>query len=370
MPPLLVPRALNRATLARQWLLERHDAPPEAAVAHLVGLQAQAPQAPFVGLWSRLVDPAPDRLSDALAQRRLARLTLMRATVHLVTVADAQTLRPLVQPVIERGTQGAFGRQLAGLDPGDGRAATLALLAGGPRTGVELGRGLRERFPGRDELALRSAARTWAALVQVPPRGLWRRSGHPTYVTLEDWAGDGAPPPTTLTTLVRRYLGAYGPATVADMQRWCGLTRLGEVFAALRDDLVTFSDDHGRELFDLPDAPRPARDTPAPPRFLPEYDNLLLSHDDRARVIADEHREAVFGVGALLVDGVVAASWRLQRARRAATLTIAPLRTIARRDRAAVSREAERLLAFAAPEATTRRVAFAASGGRRRAPGR
>ena len=349
-------RALNRATLERQWLLRRADASVPAAVAHLVGLQAQTPHSWYVGLWSRLAGFRPEHAADLLADRTLVRIALMRSTIHLVTGADALALRPLVQSVIERSTNGNFGKRLAGLDREELAAAGRAVVDERPRTFADLGRELAPRWPDRDPAALVQGVRAGVALVQVPPRGLWGRSGPVAHTSAEAWLGRPLAP-TTREDLVRRYLAAFGPATVKDVQTWCGLTRLREVLDGLRPELVTFTDPDGRELFDLPDAPRPDPDTPAPPRFLYDYDNLLLSHADRSRFVTDAYARQDFPPdgaqpSVLLVDGVTAGVWTLNRARGTATLTVRPFARLSAVDRDAVAAEGADLLAFAAPEDT------------------
>jgi hypothetical protein len=233
-------------------------------------------------------------------------------------------------------------------------SAGRVLVEERPRTAKELGAQLSELWPGRDPAALAHAIRGRLALVQVPPRGLWGASGQTTCTTAEAWLDRPLDPTPSVDDLVRRYLAAFGPATVADVQTWSGLAGLGEVIERLRPSLVVLIDDAGRELFDLPDAPRPDPDKPAPVRFLPEFDNLLLSHSDRGRVISDEDRQrlkSANGVlpGLFLVDGWVRGSWRIGRRRGAATLTITPFRSLAKRSAAAVTAEGARLLRFAAP---------------------
>ncbi|HEX2134142.1 MAG TPA: winged helix DNA-binding domain-containing protein [Actinophytocola sp.] len=355
-------RALNRATLARQLLVERADRPALDVVEHLVGMQAQAPFPPYFGLWTRLASFAPEELADALVDRRAVRIVLMRGTVHLVTAADAGFLRPLVQPILDRdlrtNTQHRAG--LAGLDLAAVAAEARAVLADRAHTGKDLGAALARRWPDRPAASLAHAARGLLPLVQVPPRAVWGRSGQAAYRTAEDWLGrplDTAPSPARL---VRRYLAAFGPATVADLQTWSGLTRLREVVAGM--DLAVFADEQGRELHDLPSAPRPDPDLPVPVRFLPEFDNVLLSHADRTRIMSDEHRARLFGVkngvfpGTFLVDGFLHGTWRITTRRRAATLTISPWEAVSTRDTAALAEEGARLLAFAAPTAETRAV--------------
>ena len=365
-PPLLGRRALNRATLARQGLLERWRLSPAAALERLVGLQAQAPAPPYYGLWSRLAGFRPEELGGMIEEGSAVRLALMRSTIHLVTADDALALRPLVQPALAGQTGGSYGRGLEGLDPGAVVAEGRRLLAEEALTSSELGRRLAERFPGREPEALANALRCWLPLAQVPPRGVWGRSGRAVHRPADAWLGrpfaseaaDGA-----LEALVLRYLGAFGPASVRDAQQWSGLRRLEPVFRSLRPRLATFRDEAGRELFDLPEAPRPDPDAPAPPRFLPEFDNLLLSHVDRERVLPAEHAPKVLRggmvLGSVLLDGVVAASWRIEVRRRTARLAIELFRRPGRAERAGLEEEGESLLAFAAPQAAEQTIAWA-----------
>jgi len=356
-------RAVNRATLARQLLLARASRSAVDTVEHLVGMQAQAPFPPYFGLWTRLADFRPDELADALLDRQVVRIVLMRGTVHLVSAADACFLRPLVQPIMDRdvGTNTQHAKHLVGLDLPKVADAARQILADRPHTAKELGAVLAERWPDREPTALAHAARGLLPLVQIPPRAVWGRSGQAAYHTAEHWLDrplDAAPDPARL---VLRYLGAFGPASVADLQAWSGLTRLREVVEPL--DLRVFTTDDGRELFDLPDAPRPDEDTPAPVRFLPEFDNILLSYADRTRIMTDEHRKRLFGVkngvfpGTFLVDGHVRGSWRLTTQRKSAVLAITPWARTTKKDLTALTREGLRLLDFAAPDAETRDVA-------------
>ena len=313
MSCVLTDRALNRALLARQHLLARTSPPPLEVVEHLVALQAQEPKDPYVALWARVEGFDPEPLGVALAERRVVRIALLRSTVHLVTAADCRALRPVLQPAMERHARSAFGRRLAGVDPGELAAATRELVGAEQPAFGRLGTLLAERWPGRDPLALAQTGRALVPLVQLPPRGVWGRGGRAVHATAESWLGgplDGDPAPDGL---VLRYLAAFGPATVADVQNWSGLSRLAEVADRLRPRLRVDRAADGRELLDLPDAPRPADDVPAPVRFLPQYDNVLLGHADRSRIapagaaaLSDEQHHWA----PALVDGMLRATWR------------------------------------------------------------
>jgi hypothetical protein len=348
---LLSQRALNRALLARQWLLHRAEMPAIAAIEHLVGMQAQAPLAPYVGLWARLDGFRPEELAGLLTERAAVRVTLMRTTIHLVSARDALALRPLMQPMIEgRYRSSPFARNVAGVDMAALLAVGRALVEETPRTTVALGQLLSERWPEYDATALAYTISYLLPSVQVPPRGIWGKSGQATRTTVEAWLGQPLDADPSLEEVALRYLAAFGPATVKDLQSWCWLTRLRPVVERLRPQLRVFRDEAGNELFDLPDAPRPDPDTPAPLRFVPEYDNLLLSHADRSRVIADGYRERIFTKGAFLVDGFVRGCWQIKRQRDTATLTIECFAPLSVPDRIAVTEEGARLLAFAADD--------------------
>jgi Winged helix DNA-binding domain len=355
-PRTLGRRALNRATLDRQLLLRRAALPMLDALEHLAGLQAQTPHTWYQGLWCRLEEFDPTRLAALLTERKVVRMALMRGTIHLVTARDCLWLRPLVQPMIERAMNGNFGRNLTGVDREKLVAAGRELLEERPLIFSELGRLLAQRWPDRDPDSLAQAIRAWVPLVQVPPRGVWGTSGRPAHTTVESWLGSGVDPQPSVDDLVRRYLAAFGPATVRDAQTWSGLTRLSEVFERLRPGLVTFTDDDGRVLFDLPDAPRPDPDVPAPPRFMYDFDNLFLSHADRSRVITEAAAAQVYPRNVmpcmLLVDGFTNGDWKITRDRGTATLTIRPFVRLSKTDNTAITREGARLLEFAAPGAT------------------
>ena len=361
--PLLSRRALNRALLARQMLLERQPMSALDAVHHLVGLQAQAPSPPYVALWTRLTDFQPEALSQLLLDRAVVRIALMRGTIYLVTAADALALRPIVQPAFDRAFQQTIRQALADLDLERVRQAGRALLEEQPRTWEELGRLLAKEWPERDPTALAHLLRNHVPLVQVPPRGLWGQSGPAAHTTIESWLGQAPPETPPIEATVRRYLAAYGPATVADAQAWAGITRLAPVFEQLRPELVTFRDGAGRELFDLPDAPRPDPDTPAPARFLAEFDTALLSHKDRSRIMSEAHRRVVFTVngivqGTVLADGFVAGIWKIASKPAPAVLTVEEFAPLDARVRDALAEEGRRLLAFTTGDPAATEVRF------------
>lgn len=363
MTDVLTPRALNRALLARQHLLRRADQPVPETLRHLVGLQAQLPSAPYPGLWSRIAGFTPDQLAAPMADRTVLRIPAMRGTIHTLTAADCLDLRPRLAPVYDRFLRTLRAR-LDGLDPSKVAATARELVEQRPRTYHELGRELADRWPGYDAAALGHVARCRLALVQVTPRGLWGRSGPAAHTTAEHWLDAPLGTDTAPDPLVLRYLAAFGPATAADVQAWSGLTGLRAVLDRLRPQLVTFRTTDGAELFDLPDAPRPDPDTPAPVRFLPPLDNLLLSHADRSRVVPAEYRhhlQSPNGLvpGVLLVAGTVRGSWADEAGRDGARLTVTPFRALSVRDTAAVAAEARRLLAFLSPGADTREVRIA-----------
>lgn len=358
-------RALNRATLTRQLLTERADLPALDVLTHLVGMQAQAPFPPYYGLWTRLRSFDPTELADALLARRAVRIALMRGTVHLVTAADACLLRPLVQPIMDRGlrTNTQHAAALTGLDLGEVADATRAVLAERPHTAKELGVALAARWPDRPAASLAHAARGLVPLVQIPPRAVWGRSGQTTYQTAQDWLGRPLERAADLRELVTRYLTSFGPATVADLQAWSGLTRLREVVAGM--ELRTYTDEQGCTLYDLPASPPPDADLPVPVRFLPEFDNVLLSYADRTRIMSEEHRKRLFGVpngvfpATFLVDGFVRGTWRISKQRTVCTLTVSPWAAVSTKDADALTREGDCLLAFAEPDAETREVRVA-----------
>ncbi|NJQ15469.1 winged helix DNA-binding domain-containing protein [Streptomyces bohaiensis] len=355
-------RALNRATLARQHLLERADATPLEVVSRVAGLQAQEPQEPFVGLWSRTRAFRPAALDELLTGREVVRTHLMRRTVHLVTAADALAWRGRHDAMLRQRVLATYRDDLRGIDTEALRAAAAAVLADGrPRTMAELVEPLRDRWPEPPRRALGELL--VAALIpmaQLPPRGLWQQRAGVSNLPLATWLGrDVAPPDPDETdpvgrALLLRYLAAHGPATSSDLRAWCGLAGLPAAVRAARGDLVAFRDTRGRELLDLPTAPRPDPDTPAPVRFLPAFDNAVLGYRDRGRIIDEAHLGlSVAGERVVLVDGRVSATWRVHEQ----GVAVAPLRPLTRSEDRAVREEGGALTAFLGTAGTEVRIA-------------
>lgn len=346
---MLGPRALNRALLDRQMLLRRRRMPALDAVERLVALQAQVPRDPYVALWTRVDGFRAEALSEAMADRRAVRMTLLRGTLHTVTARDALALRSIIQPAIEKVAFGSSPLRTlvrAGVNLDEAVELLQRLLQDSPKTRAELVKAIAERWPGVDADSLGYAMYV-IPTVQVTPRGLWRRSGGSRFTTIDAWLGRSIDERGDLDALIRRYLTAFGPATVADAQYWSGLTGLGVAFERMRPSLRTSVDENGRELFDVASARRPSADTPAPVRFLPEYDNVVIGHKDRSRIVGPgTARWTEVGWGIVLVDGFTSARWILERETGAATLRIEPFRRLTRGERAEVADEGDRLAAF------------------------
>jgi hypothetical protein len=345
-------RTLNRSLMARQLLLGRHPRTVGDALTHLVGLQAQEPQEPYVGLWSRLAGFQPGDLSELLESRAAVRTLLMRRTLHLVTAADCLRLRTLHQPMLEARVVAVLRRDLAGVDLAELAAAGRPHFEAAPSTLPEVGRAVGDRWPGVPARVLGDALSSLVPLVQVPPRGLWGQAGPARNTTISRWLGR---PPSPVSDevaddLVLRYLAAFGPAASSDLRAWCGLTGLREPVKRLRPRLRSFRDARGRELLDVPDGPLPDPSTPAPPRFLPAFDNVVLGFDDRSRVIDDQFRRlSVEGARFLLVDGRVAGVWTIGPT----GLRVTMLTRQAPAEIDAVAAEGEALLAWHTGGATT-----------------
>lgn len=349
-------RELNRALLARQRLLLREPASALTLVEQLVGLQAQQARPPFIGLWSRIDGFERAELQQLIESRQIVRATLMRATLHLMSASDYRAFRPALQPALSLAMQSALRERAAELRVNAVVAAARALYATQPRTFTEVRSALQEAFPTVDERVLGYAVRTHLPLVVVPDRSDWRFSSDPAFTVAEDWLGAPLASDDQTASLVLRYLAAFGPATASDIQAWSGLTGLKAVLESLRPRLCLFRDERKRELFDLPEAPRPPAATPAPVRLLADFDNLILAHADRTRIIADEHRSRVVTRNLLvlptfLVDGFVAGTWKATRVKKTAILAFSPFEPLAAAVKASLEAEAEGLMRLLEPEA-------------------
>lgn len=350
---VLTDRALNRATLARQCLLERSSMVALDAVERLVGLQAQNPLDPYLALWSRLDSFDPIEVGRLVEDRSLVRIVVMRGTIHLVTADDALVLRPLMQPALdaEIARHREFAPHLSGIDLTPGLAFARSFLGEQPRTPAQLRAAIEVRFPGLHAGAMTYACRCLLPLVQTPPRGVWGKVSQVASMTAESWLGRSLDRNATVDDAVPRYLAAFGPATIADVSAWCRLSGMGEVVKRLRPRLRTFTNQGGRELFDLPDAPRPDPDSPAPVRFLPEYDNVFLSFADRSRFGSDYDRRFTAATGpfrgAVLVEGELHAIWHSEHNKKAKLSTIVVgHHGLSKADVSAFEEEAHRVATF------------------------
>lgn len=349
-------RTLNRTLLARQCLLDRVEVPPIDAVERLVGMQAQVPLDPYVGLWSRLAAFDPDALGQTLLERRLVRMTLMRSTLHLVSARDAVGIRSVLQGVIERAfATSPFSRNLAGLELDPVIARGIELVEQEPRTIAALRTALSVEWPGYDANSLAYAVRYLVPLVQVTPRGVWGRTRQPAVTTLASWLGELPGARLELEELVVRYLRAFGPASAADIRTWSWLGDARSLVEGMGDRLRAYRNEAGRVLYDVDDGVFCDGGVPAPVRLLPEYDNLFLSHADRGRLMEAIRWDSSFvRQGTVFVDGFLAGAWRLRRERGGATLEVEPRVRLRRAELKALRAEAEQLLAFLTPEARTR----------------
>ena len=359
--PVLDTRTLNRTLLARQGLLRREPRPVLETIEHLVGMQSQVPGDPFVALWSRLEAFDPAELDALMLERSAVRTGLMRTTLHLVAADDAVAFAPLFAGVLERAfrAQRRFREAIDGLDLDELLSVGIDALEEQPRTSAELARLFGERWPDRDPNALAWAIRYFVPIAQVTPRGLWGRKMQPTMTTLAAWLSREVPTavePGVAENTVMRYLRAFGPASVSDIRTWSWLTGLRAVVDPIRPQLRSYRDERGRELLDAPDAPIADPDEEAPVRFLPEYDNLLLSHEDRSRMAGPWYAESRYSRGSILVDGFVTAGWHVERAKGTATLLVDLFTELAPSVRDAIEAEGTALMRFIAADAVERVV--------------
>lgn len=349
-------RALNRALLQRQSLLQPSSDTPLAMIARLGGLQAQAPNPPYLGLWSRLSEFRPQHLTELMQARQVVRATMMRGTLHLVSARDYLDWRATLQPMLRRlFLQSDQGRAVQGMDLDALGAAGLALLARQSLNATDLGAALQSQWPQRDAAAMARWVRGVEPLVHVPPAGVWDSHRAAGFAPAADWLGQPVSADDASDAIVMRYLAAFGPATVQDIAAWSGLQGVRAIVERLRPRLRSYRDAAGATLFDPLDAPAPDPDAPAPPRLLADFDNALLAHADRSRIFDERHKWSIFtrnGIvrATVLIDGFVAGTWSMERAKDAATIAIVPFAPLSKPQRAALDEQAQHCLSTFAPD--------------------
>jgi hypothetical protein len=360
-------REINRATLARQMLLVRQRLAPIDAIERLIGLQAQWPRPPFVGLWTRLEGFERQHLAALFDARTVVRATFLRATIHVLSARDFIGLRPIVQPMLDGAYESILKDRVADLDIEEATKRARGFFEKKPTPFDDLRKFFLADDPKCDERALGYIVRMRLPLVQVPEADAdWSFPAQACFATAEKWLGKKIPQkPAPPDPLILRYLAAYGPSSANDFAAWSALARpaVRDAFERLRPQLVALRDEKKRELFDLPDSPRPPAATAAPIRFIPEYDNLLNTRADE-RFVATEHRPKVFLsalrlAATVLVDGFVAATWKIQATKKKATLTIEPFAALPAKVRKAIEPEAEALVRFSEPDISAVDVKFA-----------
>jgi hypothetical protein len=358
MSEVLSDRALGRATLARQLLLGRAKLPVVKAIEQVLALQAQVPRPPHLGLWSRLHGFEREHLLAPLHKRTLVRATTMRGTIHIMTAKDFLAFRGALQPSLSAGWKSVAGK--AAVPPIESlMAAGRKIIGRESRTFNHIRAELVKQFPKAHDRIMGYAVRTHVPLVQVPtPDDDWGFPADAEFALADSWLKRPVSAGLGPSAFILRYLAAFGPASTADIQWWTGMRAVAELIAPIRSKLVTFRDERGRELFDLPKAPRPAADTDAPVRLLPEYDSVVIAHADRSRLVDEKYRKALVTKNLIvpptfLVDGRIAGTWKLERTKTAATVTLAPFVPISKAAKAALKEEGEQLARFVAPEAAT-----------------
>ena len=356
---ILTLRQLNRATLARQMLLARSRTSIVNATKQLVALQDQIARPPFVALWSRVEGVKREEIVKTLLDKRLVRGTSLRGTLHLMTAADFVRYRETLQTALDRGLK-VLGARMDSVQI-DPALAVAGKFFREPRTFDAFRDHLAENFPKTDIRAMAYAARLKVPLLQVPTTATWGFRAQADFILADAWLGKPKKGNVgDAQEFVLRYLAAYGPATASDAQAWSGLPSLKPTFESLRSRLVVFRGERGGELFDLPDAPRPSADAPAPVRFLPDWDSVIVTRSD-ARLLPTQHRSSVFQPGlrvlpTVLVDGIVAGTWKIERRRATASLIVSLFASQTARTRREIEAEGEALLAFAEPDAATRQI--------------
>lgn len=354
---VLTLRQLNRALLDRQLLLRRKDVGVEDVVETLGGMQAQLSSAPFVGLWTRIQGFSRQDLSTRIADRKIVKATYIRGTLHLVTAEDFVRYRTALQPLLSGGWETLTKNRPKDFDLNAILTAAMEFIADSPRTFAEISDFLTVHFPNQDVGPMRYGVRTHLPLVQVPMDIAWSYPGNPQFALAEQWIDRKVDERDNLTELIVRYLRAFGPASITDAQSWIGAPNLKGVFEELRPQLVVYRDENRRDLFDLPDMPLPEAETAAPVRFLPEFDNILIGHSNRRRIISDEHRKSVYLPGlrvaaTVLVDGFVTGTWSVTKKGKSASLNVVGFRSFDQPNRTAICDEGEQLIRFIEPSAS------------------
>lgn len=355
-------RELNRTTLARQFLLERVSQSSLDVIKHLVALQGQVSNAPYVGLWTRLSGFERESLTHQLEERQVVRASSLRGTLHLLAAEDYLQIHPLLRSTLSANLH-RFARHAQGFEMDRFVKEMQAYIQEQPRTAVELRTKMEEFFPGMGKMQIADSVRMYLALIQILPAGTWGFTGRPTHVQASAWLGQPfVSSQEGLQNLIRRYLAAFGPASARDIQSWSGLTGLQSTLDVLRPELRIYRDEQGRELFDLLDAPIPSAETPAPVRFLPAFDNLIYGYANRLRVISDAYRPFLSTgniiVQTFLVDGFVRGMWKIERRGPLATLVIEPYGPLSPSEQNELWEEGERLMRWAADDANTFEVQF------------
>jgi len=347
--------------LDRQLLIQRANISLSEATERVIGWQSQIPNPPYIGLWTRLESFQRDDLTNAMQNRQIVRCAMFRSTLHLITQADHHRFHRVIEPALVKGLRSFHGRNIEGLNILPLVDVIKPFLSQSPRSMGEIGKFLQTIEPDREPEALNYAIRTYLPLVQVPPAGTWGVGSKATYVMAENWIGRDKS--ADVGALFLRYLAGYGPASVMDFQTWAGMTKLAPEIEKIKPQLRLFVDENGVALYDLPDMPQTDVDAPLPVKFIPEYDNVLIGHADRTRILPEEHRKKVFlSAGrvssTILVDGFVAGVWKIEITKRTATLQITPFITLTDNQREALISEGELLIRFVADTAEQMSVEF------------
>lgn len=343
-------RRLNRTLLRRQLLDRRADLAPAEAVGRLLAVQAQEPNWVFAGLWSRLAGFERTHLEAAVEARALVRGPLLRGTQHLVTADDYRWLRPTIDPVLARLSRAAYyAQQTDGIEPDQLVALAREVLGDGLVRRRDLAAVLADRWPGRRGAVLAAAVEALSPVVHAPATSAWGSWWSRRAISVTDaqaWLGRPMAEPD-LPALVRRYLAAFGPAGVMDLQTFTGLTRLRPVVDGMRAELRVLQGPDGAELLDLPDAELADEDAPAPVRLVAAFDNAVLGHRDRTRILPEAHRTTTMPGysmvhATVLVDGFVAATWLVDDG----AVVVRPLEPLRPSDEDEVLAEGARMAAF------------------------